>query len=348
MFAKRGKANFKKRAVEEEDEHDGEGDEERAELERASKAAKKSTVSATTKDSNKKAWIEDDIVVGGYKTTRELNLHQDQKAFAVSEIDTERDRDHRAILERNYQIGQELKKGSLEENVYRGLHAYKPIANQSEGAIRAGKYTGLMGPVRSQAHIRISARFDYQPDICKDYKETGYCGFGDTCKFIHDRGDYKSGWQLEKEWDEQQKKKQEKLQKLIRGDKITLDEDDDDSDDDDDDDDDEGLPFACLLCRTPWSLESRPVVTLCKHYFCEKCAFEHYSKSSKCAVCQRPTNGIFNSADKILEKLQKKQADAGADGADAGAAAAAQADAGEGEGEGGRDEAGEQGEDDDD
>ena len=21
-------------------------------------------------------------------------------------------------------------------------------------------------------------RWDYQPDICKDYKETGYCGFG--------------------------------------------------------------------------------------------------------------------------------------------------------------------------
>jgi len=56
-------------------------------------------------------------------------------------------------------------------------------------------------------------RFDYQPDLCKDYKETGYCGYGgtqlnaaaipilnstntDSCKFMHDRGDYKSGWQV--------------------------------------------------------------------------------------------------------------------------------------------------------
>ena len=23
----------------------------------------------------------------------------------------------------------------------------------------------------------------------------------DTCKFLHDRGDYKSGWELEKEWE---------------------------------------------------------------------------------------------------------------------------------------------------
>jgi hypothetical protein len=26
---------------------------------------------------------------------------------------------------------------------------------------------------------------------CKDYKETGRCGYGDSCKFMHDRGDYK-------------------------------------------------------------------------------------------------------------------------------------------------------------
>ena len=42
-------------------------------------------------------------------------------------------------------------------------------------------------------------RWDYAPDICKDYKETGFCGFGDSCKFMHDRSDYKFGWQLERE-----------------------------------------------------------------------------------------------------------------------------------------------------
>ena len=42
-------------------------------------------------------------------------------------------------------------------------------------------------------------RWDYAPDICKDFKETGFCGFGDSCKFMHDRSDYKFGWQLERE-----------------------------------------------------------------------------------------------------------------------------------------------------
>lgn len=33
----------------------------------------------------------------------------------------------------------------------------------------------------------------------------------DTCKFLHDRSDYKSGWQIDKEWEEAQRKKQQKL-----------------------------------------------------------------------------------------------------------------------------------------
>ena len=30
-----------------------------------------------------------------------------------------------------------------------------------------------LGPIRAPAHLRVSVRWDYQPDICKDYKETG-------------------------------------------------------------------------------------------------------------------------------------------------------------------------------
>ena len=34
------------------------------------------------------------------------------------------------------------------------------------------------GPLRAPLYLRSTVRWDYQPDICKDYKETGYCGFG--------------------------------------------------------------------------------------------------------------------------------------------------------------------------
>ena len=63
----------------------------------------------------------------------------------------------------------------------------------------------------------------------------------------------------------------------------------------------DGFPFACHICRKPFT---DPVVTKCKHYFCEKCAMEHYKKSSKCAVCGQPTSGIFNTAFDIIKKIE--------------------------------------------
>eukprot|EP01126_Amoeba_proteus_P016158 TRINITY_DN1741_c0_g1_i7.p1 TRINITY_DN1741_c0_g1~~TRINITY_DN1741_c0_g1_i7.p1 ORF type:complete len:155 (-),score=31.54 TRINITY_DN1741_c0_g1_i7:595-1059(-) len=60
------------------------------------------------------------------------------------------------------------------------------IADKSE-EILAQKIARKAGPVQTGSNVRISCRFDYQPDICKDWKETGYCGYGDSCKFLHDR-----------------------------------------------------------------------------------------------------------------------------------------------------------------
>ena len=60
-----------------------------------------------------------------------------------------------------------------------------------------------------------------------------------------------------------------------------------------------------------------PVVTRCKHYFCETCALRHNSlNKGKCAICEQPTNGIFNVANDILKKFkeqQRKEAEAKAD-----------------------------------
>ena len=102
-----------------------------------------------------------------------------------------------------------------------------------------------VGPVRASSHIRVTARFDYQPDVCKDYKETGYCGYGDSCKFMHDRGDYKTGWQLENEWNEKMAKQRERE---LRGDDAESDQESDE----------EELPVACLICREAFK---NPVVT---------------------------------------------------------------------------------------
>ena len=166
------------------------------------------------------------------------------------------------------------------------------------------------GPMKATAAIRWSVRVDYQPDVCKDYKETGFCGWGDACKFLHDRGDYKAGWQLDKEWEAKEKlRRQEAAAKAMLGEAEEAKEADD------------GLPFACFICRKPFT---DPVVTQCKHYFCERCALDRNRKHKTCAACGKPTKGIFNVAHEIVRKLKKMKAEGKLDGAAAkeGAAAA--------------------------
>jgi RING finger protein 113A len=66
------------------------------------------------------------------------------------------------------------------------------------------------------------------------------------------------------------------------------------------------VPFACLICRKHYT---DPIVTRCGHYFCSACAIKRFAKTPKCIACGAPTGGIFNRADKILEKINKKKQD---------------------------------------
>ncbi len=72
-------------------------------------------------------------------------------------------------------------------------------------------------------------------------------------------------------------------------------------------DEDDELPFACFICRRVWAEAQDPVVTKCRHYFCEQCALQHNAKSSKCFVCEQPTGGIFNVAHDILRREKARQ-----------------------------------------
>ncbi|CAN8064137.1 unnamed protein product [Agarophyton chilense] len=152
------------------------------------------------------------------------------------------------------------------------------------------------GPMKAPAHLRTSVRVDYQPDVCKDYKETGYCGFGDSCKFLHDRSDYKAGWQLERDWAEKEKKKRDALLRGESADGVDASERKEEYDKD-------GLPFACFLCREEFK---SPIMTLCEHYFCEECALSRMEKDATCAICKKQLRDTLNPAPKLMAKLQLK------------------------------------------
>lgn len=161
-----------------------------------------------------------------------------------------------------------------------------------------------MGPVKAPTNIRATTVIDYVQELCRDYKETGYCTFGDSCKFIHDRGDYKSGWELDKEWEAKEEKKRKAL---LKGEVYNADDEDKEYEIEDSSSDEENeLPNVCQICGKDFV---NPVMTNCNHYFCRNCALKRYSKNKSCAVCGKSTDGSFNIAKDIIElrKILKRE-----------------------------------------
>ena len=168
----------------------------------------------------------------------------------------------------------------------------------------------LAGPIKAPTNIRTTCRFDYQPDICKDYKDTGFCGFGDTCIYLHDRGDTLSGWQLEQQWEaEQAKKKQEQEKQMDAFLAGASSSGGAGSEEKDGINTDDGIPFACYICRNAFT---DPVVTNCNHYFCERCIMDHVKQNAgatggggKCPICSKETHSVFHEPTKLISKKRR-------------------------------------------
>ncbi|KAI1505944.1 hypothetical protein F5X99DRAFT_366635 [Biscogniauxia marginata] len=160
-----------------------------------------------------------------------------------------------------------------------------------------------VGPVKAATNIRTVTTTDFAPDVCKDYKQTGFCGFGDNCKFLHAREDYKQGWQLDREWENVTKGKKNVGGKVV----ASANRDASNADDDEDAADEamlEKIPFACIICKGSYK---EPIVTRCGHYFCLSCALQRYRKEPSCAACGSGTGGVFNNASKLNKLLERKR-----------------------------------------
>ncbi|KAH9990746.1 hypothetical protein F4779DRAFT_252121 [Xylariaceae sp. FL0662B] len=185
---------------------------------------------------------------------------------------------------------------------------YKGLANQTSFIQKNPDAPDRkVGPIKAATNIRTITVTDFAPDVCKDYKQTGFCGFGDNCKFLHAREDYKQGWQLDREWENVTRGKKNVGGKVV----ASASRGGANADDDDVDAAEEALlekiPFACVICKGPYK---EPIVTRCQHYFCLPCALQRYRKDPSCAACGAGTGGVFNTAktlNKLLEKKKKRQ-----------------------------------------
>ncbi|WIA16526.1 hypothetical protein OEZ85_013203 [Tetradesmus obliquus] len=294
MKQRKNRGNLRKRATDD-DAAAAEADDDKTAVVRKAKQQRGEPLAFSTKKEGPQ-----DVAVTFASTAAALAA-RDESATKTLETETEFDRDSRAQRERLLAVS--AAGPAAADGKYRGANAY---VDYKQGLRREGltvgseKGSGAYGPLRGNVFVRTTARFDYQPDICKDYKETGFCSYGDSCKFMHDRGDYKSGWELEAEWEAEQKRRQEALAKGWGP------EDEEQPDGEAEGGPEDDLPFACYICRKPWQeCKSDPVVTKCRHYFCESCALKRNTKNGKCAACEQPTQGIFNIATDILKKVKK-------------------------------------------
>ncbi|KAJ5495116.1 Pre-mRNA-splicing factor cwc24 [Penicillium diatomitis] len=183
------------------------------------------------------------------------------------------------------------------DGTYKGSANYSNFIQKNPDAP-----TKQFGPMKAPTNVRTVTVMDFAPDVCKDWKQTGWCGFGDSCKFLHAREDYKQGWELDRDWEigTNGKKLSGRVVSQRKGARKT-------AEDDEDEDDDElldSIPFACIICRKPYQ---NPIITKCGHYFCESCALQRYRKNPSCAACGAGTGGVFNTAKKLNTLLEKKR-----------------------------------------
>lgn len=131
--------------------------------------------------------------------------------------------------------------------------------------------------IKQASNLKATILVDYQRDICKDFKQTGYCGYGDSCKFLHSRDDFKAGWKLNKDWKlTEVEKSNEEYDEELKHNKDNKTEDS------------KEISLKCFICKDTYK---NPIATPCKHYFCRTCFLKRIKSDTTCPVCQKDTQG---------------------------------------------------------
>jgi len=133
------------------------------------------------------------------------------------------------------------------------------------------KYADPEYQLQKKTTFKSATNIDFNPSICKDFHDSGYCSWGDSCLYAHDRTNYKRGWELDKDWEDQQRAQLEAAQK------------------------DPAEDIDCFICKGDFR---EPVKTNCCHFFCEECILNFFRKNKNCPVCQQKLTGRFGGATK--------------------------------------------------
>ena len=213
-------------------------------------------------------------------------------------------------------VTKDAKQPSVFDDTYQGREAYKHASRATTFTASQDKTHGRENPSLPSASYErqlsrlnkssgMTVRVDYQPHVCKDYYETGFCGYGDSCIFLHDRSEIKMSWQLDKEWQVksseeklrlERQEKQRELEEKRRKNAEQV---------------EHGKFEFCAICSDP-EFNQCAVQTTCGHFFCESCVLgklktaKSKGKHAICPTCRMTLGPSFTPAQKLVADNKAK------------------------------------------
>ncbi|KAG6002769.1 hypothetical protein E4U43_001047 [Claviceps pusilla] len=299
LFKKRGgkgKANIRKRpATPPPADSDSDSDFSSSEDESGRRVKRRKRTGAITASSKDAATGDRDLQATVFTANRHVPISDSNDATKQSNWYDEGAQDARS----SKNSSKSIPRNTDSDGTYKGLANQTSFIQKNPDAPQR-----TVGPIKAPTNIRTITVTDFAPDVCKDYKKTGFCGFGDNCKYLHSREDYKHGWQLDREWDTVTKGKKNLGGTVVAS--ASRDKTGGNGEDEEEEEDAllQNIPFVCIICEEDYKA---PVTTRCGHYFCEPCALKRYRKDPTCAACGAGTNGVFNSAKRLKKLLEKKR-----------------------------------------
>lgn len=140
---------------------------------------------------------------------------------------------------------------------------------------KPSKNVNIKQPNSSDVVDNKKIYMDYEPLLCKEYKLKGYCGYGDTCKFIHSRDDYINENKLtKKHWKNSQENKVEEKKVEVVLKKSDL----------------------CGVCKLSFDsdLSKKFIQLICQHVFCKSCFMERLKMNKMdCPECGHDSKGTM-------------------------------------------------------
>lgn len=173
----KGKANLRKRPATPPPASDSDSDYSSSEDESGQRVKRRKKTAGVTVSSKNFQSGDKDLSASAHVADRNAPISNANDATKQSNWYDENDKD--ALSAKNL-LGstRSISKSDQPDGTYKGLANQTSFIQKNPDAPQR-----TVGPIKAATNIRTITVTDFAPDVCKDYKTTGFCGFGKRTLF---------------------------------------------------------------------------------------------------------------------------------------------------------------------